>query len=114
MELDQIKSELNLMKQQLNKCDEDLIEKEKELKNKALELEKSKKNVEIPVPKTLKNKRYVQTSFFKPIVKKEIVADEHIDKLITLIKEIEINSITPVDAMKKLIELKEYLNKLKS
>ena len=114
MELDRLNSEINSIKQQLDKCDEELIEKEKELEKKAVEFKNLKETVEKPISKTLKNKKYVQTSFFKPVIKKEIVADKNIDKLITLIKDIEINSITPVDAMKKLIELKESLNKLNS
>lgn len=42
-----------------------------------------------------------------PIVKKEKVVDEDIKKPIDLIKEIDINSLTPIKAMKKMIELKE-------
>jgi len=49
----------------------------------------------------------VQTTFFKPIVLKERADNENIEELIRKIEDIDINSMTPIDAMKKLIELKE-------
>ena len=63
--------------------------------------------MEKPVSKTANKKKLVQTSFFKPIITKEKVIDEEAKQLIELIKGIDFDSLTPVEAMKKLIEIKE-------
>ncbi len=118
-ELENLNSEINTITDKLNECDLRLDQTEKELKNKINELEnlktenkqkKEKENSSKKVQDTAsKQKKYVQTSFFKPIIKKEPVLDDKIQKLIDSIKKLDLNSITPLDAMKTLIELKEEL-----
>ncbi len=107
--LDKLNSKLEQKKQELNDYDHELSKKEKVLKEKNLEIKNMNTTVPSKKNKSSKQKKYVQTSFFKPIVKKEKIIDEKVKALIDLIKEMNINSITPVDAMKKLIELKEKL-----
>ncbi|TFG23266.1 MAG: DNA mismatch repair protein MutS [Promethearchaeota archaeon] len=111
--LDRLNSELEQKKQKLYDYDDELSNKEKVLKDKTLEIKNVNTIVHSKKTKSSKQKKYVQTSFFKPIVKKEKIVDEKVKDLIDLIKEMDINSITPVDAMKKLIELKEKLKEQK-
>jgi DNA mismatch repair protein MutS len=106
--LEKLKSKLKSKEEKLSKCDEQLENKEKELQIKAAEAERLKATVKPQHQSPTKNK-LVQTSFFKPVVIKEKVEDENIEKLIDLIKEIDIDLVTPVDAMKKLLEIKEKL-----
>ena len=118
-ELENLNSEISTITDKLNECDLKLDQTEKELENKINELEnlktentqrKEKEHSYKKVQDTAsKQKKYVQTSFFKPIIKKEPVLDENLQKLIDSIKRLDLNSITPLDAMKKLIELKEEL-----
>ncbi len=107
--LDKLNSELKHKKQELYDYEDELSKKEKVLKEKNLEIKNVNTIVHSKKKKSPKEKKYIQTSFFKPIVKKEKIVDEKVKALIDLIKEMDINSITPVDAMKKLIELKEKL-----
>ena len=113
-ELEKINSELKRIKEELGKCDEELDQKEKELESKSAEIADLKtkigKTQDLP-PK--KKKKYVQTTFFKPVVKKELVLDRDFENLLDLIKELDINSITPIEAIKRLSELKEKLKDLK-
>ena len=51
----------------------------------------------------------VQTSFFKPIIKVDDDLKENYRKLIDLVKGVDINNITPIKAMEKLIEIKKKL-----
>jgi hypothetical protein len=44
---------------------------------------------------------------------RETLPDAGVNELIKIVKEIEIDSLTPVEAMKKLINLKEMLSKLR-
>ena len=121
-ELKNLNAELKLKKEVLSKCEEDLSKKEKNLEKRDDLVEKLKeqiKNLEtrlkdskISRAKPQKKKKLVQTSFFAPIIEKENIIDEDIKKLIDLIKEIDINSLTPLKAMKKMIELKEKLKDL--
>ncbi|MEJ2276275.1 MAG: DNA mismatch repair protein MutS [Candidatus Lokiarchaeota archaeon] len=62
--------------------------------------------------KPQKQKKSIQTTFFQPIIKKERILDEEIKDIIKVIKEMDINSTTPVNAMKILIELHEKAIKL--
>ena len=111
--LGKLNSELEQKKQELYDYDDELSKKEKVLKEKNLEIKNINNIVHSKKSNSSKEKKYVQTSFFKPIVKKEKIVDEKVRALIDLIKEMDINSITPVDAMKKLIELKEKLKEQK-
>ncbi len=118
-ELKKLNAELKLKKDVLSKCEEDLSKKEKnlekrddlveKLKEQIRNLETRLKDSKISRAKPQKKKKLVQTSFFAPIIEKENIIDEDIKKLIDLIKEIDINSLTPLKAMKKMIELKEKL-----
>jgi len=51
----------------------------------------------------------IQTSFFKPIIKVDDDLKENYRKLIDLVKGVDINNITPIKAMEKLIEIKKKL-----
>jgi len=115
--LEHLNLDLDVQQRELNKCEAELIKKERELGQKIFEVEKKKKQLtnlkdqsEItnkPEISIKKEKKFVQTSFFKPIVLKERADNENIEELIRKIEDIDINSMTPIDAMKKLIELKE-------
>ena len=56
----------------------------------------------------------MQTTFFKPTIVKETVNDEYFKELIDIINDIEINSLTPIEAMKRLILIKEKLSNIKN
>ncbi len=117
-QLENITDELEAKQKELRKSVETLEDKQKHLKvtqNQIKQLEakidelKAQKTSVIPSKKGEKETKMVQTTFFKPIVKKERVVDDKIKEILNLIKDIDINSITPVEAMKKLITLKEEL-----
>ncbi len=58
--------------------------------------------------------KMVQTSFFKPIVKVKRDFSEGYKKLIEIIKSVDINNVSPIKAMEKLIEIKNKLEKIES
>ena len=89
------------------------LAKIEELNNQLGELE-TKKNIKKKSDLQSKKKNMVQTSFFKPIVKIENIIDENLNKYLKLINDIDINGLTPVDAMKKLIELKEKIKHIRN
>lgn len=116
--LENLNQKLEDKRKALRECDETLSQKEKELNQKQSELVEMKNRIkEIEEKKSqLKRKtkgkgrkkaktKYVQTSFFKPVVKKEKVMEEEMKKILEFVREININSITPMDAMQKLIQL---------
>ena len=115
--LERLNLDLDVKQREMNKCEAELIKKERELGKKKFEVEKKKEKLtnlkdqsEItnkPEISIKKEKKIVQTTFFKPIVLKERADNENIEELIRKIEDIDINSMTPIDAMKKLIELKE-------
>jgi len=118
-ELEKLNLEIKTKHQQLDKCEEVFNLKEKELGKKSFEIEKLKEQIqkistteegskEKAVKK--KEKKFVQTTFFKPTIVKEKLLDESVKEIITLLNEIDVNSITPIEAIKKLNELKEKLN----
>jgi len=123
LELEKLTSEIKKTKAELNNCGDTLDEKEKELSKVNTEIENLKNQSEKmreqqviskkPQSKEIIKKKLVQTSFFRPVVKKETVLDDNIKDLIDILRNIDINSVTPIDAMKKLIEMKEKLNNLK-
>jgi len=118
-ELEKLNLEIDTKRQQLNKCENDLILKEEELGKRSFEIERLKAQLDKPregeivskelLPKKLE-KKSVQTTFFKPKVVKEKIVDESVKELINILREIDINSITPIEAIKKLNELKEKLD----
>jgi len=113
--LESLNLDLDVKQREMNECEAELIKKERELGQKRFEVEKKKEQLtalkdqsEITnKPEIRKKKVAVQTSFFKPIVLKERAVNENIEEIIKKIEAIDINSMTPIDAMKKLIELKE-------
>ncbi len=118
-ELKKLSKQLGAKKEELSKYDEELDSKESDLKRKNFEIKKLSEVIsslkiqkDKPRDKVQKKKKLVQTTFFKPVVTKKKVLDENINNLIKLIKEIDINSITPIEAMKKLSEIKEKLKEL--
>ncbi len=113
-ELERLNQDLKLKKEELERYDQKLSQITNDLGSKNNEKDQVQVNIQGKEIKSLKKKKLVQTSFFKPIVKKEIVGDIEMRELIKIIQEIDIESITPVEAMKKLIEFKEKLGKLKS
>jgi DNA mismatch repair protein MutS len=120
--LDKINQEFNLKLNELTKCEENLQTKETELGKKSYEIEELKKQLNLLTQQreslNVKNskpkkKKTIQTTFFKPQIIKEKQIDEQLDNLITKLKDLELETLTPVDAMKKLIEFKEDFEKLK-
>jgi len=115
-ELEKLNFELETKHQELGICEEEISKREKEIGKKTYEIEKLKSEISNirKESKPKKTKKYVQTSLFKPIDVKEKVLDEDLMRLVKLLTDIDINSLTPLDAMKKLIEVKEKLENLKS
>ncbi|MGB5910047.1 MAG: DNA mismatch repair protein MutS [Promethearchaeia archaeon] len=115
-ELEKLNLELETKHQDLKSCEEEIFIKEKELGKKTFEIEKLKteiNNIEKD-SKPKKTKKFVQTSLFKPVAVREKIIDEDLIKVIKILRDVDINSLTPVEAMKKLIEIKEILQNLKS
>jgi len=115
-ELEKLNFELETKHQELGICEEEISKREKEIGKKTYEIEKLKSEITNikKESKPKKAKKFVQTSLFKPIDDKEKVLDEDLMRLVKLLTDIDINSLTPLDAMKKLIEVKEKLENLKS
>ncbi|MHA1669714.1 MAG: DNA mismatch repair protein MutS [Promethearchaeota archaeon] len=117
IELEKLTIEVQNKLGELNKCKEELSEKELDLGRKSHELEEIKNQLEINSKQVLnteiaeenlsKKKKYVQTTLFPPIN----AIDDSTKNLIEELKKIDLNSMTPLEAMKKLIEFKEFLTK---
>ncbi|MFX1316173.1 MAG: DNA mismatch repair protein MutS [Promethearchaeota archaeon] len=110
-ELDRLNVELKSIRELLNKGNEELSQIEKDLKGKKSEI----KELEVKIQankakisqKRISKKKYIQTSLFEPISKKE-----EISHLLNSIKEIFLKSDTPEKVMNQLIELKKRIEKL--
>ncbi|MBY9015566.1 MAG: DNA mismatch repair protein MutS, partial [Candidatus Lokiarchaeota archaeon] len=119
--LDRLKSVLNLKQNELSRCEDELIRINKELVKKIGELKNSPGNRENSAnqldtrqcDEVKKEKKYVQTTFFKPKIMTETLLDDEVKELLKIVNDIELDSLTPVEAMKKLIIFKENLSKLK-
>ncbi len=108
VELDKLNEELKTIKESLSECIEDLSKNQKELEKKQNEIRYLEvKRVKVLESKTLKNKKYIQTSLFEPINNKEQVMD-----ILNFMKEIDINSIIPAKLKEKLKELTKKIEKL--
>ncbi|MBY9017308.1 MAG: DNA mismatch repair protein MutS [Candidatus Lokiarchaeota archaeon] len=117
IELEKLTIEVQHKLGELNKCEEDLSEKERDLGKKSYELEEIKKQLDMNLKQIIntniaeenlsKKKKYVQTTLFNPIS----TIDKSLKNVIEEFNKIDLNSMTPIDAMKKLIELKEFLTK---
>lgn len=122
-ELEKLNDELKSKKDELNKCEENLSQKEKELSKLKREVEELKNATEKskskyqpisekkPLEAPSKPKSLVQTTFFKPVIQKEKVLDENIKQIVELLQQMDLNEITPLEAMRKLIEIKKKLSK---
>jgi len=119
MQLESINEKLSKRDNDLKKCNEQLEEKEKKIDKKIRKIESLNKEIKELNTKrkvlTTRNStpkdrnKTVQTTFFKPIVKKESIDNEKMEEIIKIIQETDINSFTPIDAMKKFLEIKEKL-----
>ncbi len=111
-ELDKLNIELNALKESLSECTEELSITEKDLERKKreatdLESEIETSKAKISQSRVPKKKKYVQTSLFEPISKKERFTD-----LLNIIKEIDVKSDIPDKLKDKIFELKRELEKL--
>jgi len=119
--LDRLNSDLKLKQKEISDREDDLVIINKDLMKTKEELQNNSSNLINPVRQlemrqgsdAKKDKKYVQTTFFKPKIMRETVSDDGVSELIKIVEEIEIDSLTPVEAMKKLINLKEMLSKLR-
>lgn len=111
--LEQVNLTLEKKKIELNKFENDLIKIKKALAKKSYETEKAvssqAESNKKPQASGKKEKKYIQTTFFKPKIVREEVEEEHFRDLVQVISDIDINSLTPIEAMKKLIIIKEKL-----
>ncbi|MHA1804894.1 MAG: DNA mismatch repair protein MutS [Promethearchaeota archaeon] len=111
--LEALNEKLNAIKKQISKHEEELERKNaliKEKENKIRELElKSEELVQKLSKKPSSKKKFVQTSFFKPIIKSEVKLDANIKQVVEILKNLDIENLTPVEAMKAVIKLKEKL-----
>ncbi|MFX1233681.1 MAG: DNA mismatch repair protein MutS [Promethearchaeota archaeon] len=113
-ELEKLNLELELKHEELSKCEEEISEREQELGKKSYEIEKLKSEITSikKKAKPIHKKKYIQTSLFKPIAVKSSELNEEFINLIESIKDVDLNTLTPLEAMKILIEIKEKLEKL--
>jgi DNA mismatch repair protein MutS len=111
IELDKLNMELKALNELLSECTEELNIAEKDLERKKrevgeLESEIGASKAKISQSGVPKKKKYVQTSLFEPVPKKEKFID-----LLNIIKEIDIKSDIPDKLKDQLIELKRKLEK---
>ncbi|TFF69219.1 MAG: DNA mismatch repair protein MutS [Promethearchaeota archaeon] len=116
-ELQKINSELTSKQNELVDCEDKLSKKEKELVKREFELEKFQtliKQKSLPNASkgkksvsSKKEKNYVQTTFFKPEVMEKIILDDDFEEILKIIKNLDINSLTPIEAMKVIIDIKQ-------
>jgi DNA mismatch repair protein MutS len=109
--LDLLNSNIDSKEKKLNQIEDDLDKVQKLLTEKTIEVEKATSTQVVRSrklrPSGEREKKYVQTTFFKPKIIKKSVDDEHFLDLANIIAEIDINSLTPIEAMQKLIALQE-------
>ncbi|MFX1275752.1 MAG: DNA mismatch repair protein MutS [Promethearchaeota archaeon] len=122
-ELENLNSEIIAKKTEINEYERRLKQKQETIKTKEIEFNELKENISkrthdknIISSKrvTEKPKKSVQTTFFKPVIKTEKIVDKEIEELKELINDVDINSLTPVDAMKLMIKLKKKLGNFTS
>ncbi len=121
MMLDRLNSALELKQNELSECEDKMILINKELVKKKSELQNIPDNransaIQLDIRQrndVKKEKKYVQTTFFKPKIMIETRSEDEVKELLKIVNGIELDSLTPVEAMKKLIILKEELSKLK-
>lgn len=110
IKLEKLNQQVQKKKDELTQYEAELSEKEKVIENKRYEIENLKNNIEkYSNRKKGTKKKLVQTTFFKPTVLKEEVIDENLKDVIEILRELDINALTPIEALKKLSELKDKL-----
>ncbi len=125
LELEKINAELSSKKHELIDCEDMLLKKEKELGKKEFEFEKLKTQINHSTVSKQKEhsedekfrkkkKSYVQTTFFKPEVLERVLVNEDLEEILDIIKNLDINSLTPIEAMKVIIDIKQKGEKLDS
>ncbi|MHA1282657.1 MAG: DNA mismatch repair protein MutS [Promethearchaeota archaeon] len=118
-ELERINKEIDLKKKELNNLEEKLAELEDKTEEKKELLEKLKeesvkvKKIPKKIPPERKTKKLVQASLFIPSIEMKNKLSEDVKKILKSIKNLNLNALTPIDAMKKLAELQEKISKLK-
>jgi DNA mismatch repair protein MutS len=105
--LNKINLNLELKQNELSKYEDEPNELKKALVEKSINSQIN--NEKKPQVSNKKEKKYVQTTFFKPTIVKESVDDTQLKELVELLSDTDINSLTPIEAMKKLILIKEKL-----
>ncbi len=119
--LDKLNLDLELKQNKISECEDELILINQKLEKTESEVQNTPSSgvnsaIKLDISKNIdvkKEKKYVQTTFFKPKIMRETLPDDDAKELIKVVKDIDLDSLTPVEAMKKLINLKEKLSKLK-
>ena len=122
-EIERLESLLDVKSKELTQIQETIDEKEKNLANLDKKLAKGEifdgkttKSVPSESRITLKQKKqknYVQTTFFRPEIIEKSSENDELNELGEILKELDINSMTPLDAIKLLSEFKEKLARAK-
>jgi len=118
-QLETINTQLDSKNEDLKRCNESLNKKEKDIKKKLERIESLEQEIKqlnakkraysSQTNKSNEKKKTVQTTFFKPVIKSELVIDDEIKEIIKMIQETDLNSLTPLEAMRKFIDIKERL-----
>ncbi len=106
-ELEKLNTKLRTIKESLSECNEDLRRREKDLEKRKEEIKDLEEKIESKKTRTPKQKKYVQTSLFEPIVNKEKISD-----LIDVIKGIDMNMDIPETLKEQLSEIRRKIEKL--
>ena len=120
VELNQLNAKLEQDKQKLEEYRNKIYRKSKEIDTKQTKIEKLEEKIEDLKENITKikisnqsekgKKKTVQTTFFKPVVKEEQKMEDNFREMISYLKDIDMNTITPLDAMKSLIKVKEKID----
>ncbi|MFX1279932.1 MAG: DNA mismatch repair protein MutS [Promethearchaeota archaeon] len=111
-ELDKLNSELKTFRDLLGNLDEELAIKEKELEKVKKELSESKLEIKAKKVKpmhTSTTKKYVQTSLFEPLSKKE--KDEKYKGIVNELNKLDINNLSHIEIKERIADL---LNKIEN
>ncbi len=106
-ELNKLNTELKAIKESLSEYSEDLSRIKKDLDEKKENIKELAFNIESKGNKIPKKIKYIQTSLFDPITKKDKITE-----LVNFINKIELKSDVPEKIKNQLIELKNKIEKL--
>ncbi len=106
-ELNKLNTELKAIKESLSEYSEDLSKIRKDLDEKKENVKELAFNIESKGNKIPKKIKYIQTSLFEPIDKKDKITE-----LVNFINKIELKSDVPEKIKNQLIELKNKIEKL--